>query len=393
MTTETEIVLKVIKKVDPPSLYGNIIAVLTHTFYYVRENEKVRDVADDLKNIPGVFAIGVVDESLRAVGVLPIQSFLSQMARPYAHELLSKRPISELMREVKSFSWDKNILTVAEKLDEQIQEIQNNYFLLHNEDKTYLGVFTSKDLLIHLYNNFKKDLNLATSIQKSVVKDISTEKTQVIHLLGSSTMAKGVGGDFYSFRQYETGRWALSLADVSGKGMGASLVTTILGGMFNIFDFTRGIKPFLLNLNSYILATFAMEKYLTGAFLDFNEKTGELIFYDMGHAYIYIFRKGKFLKSNPNNPFIGFLEDIDPKGQKITLEKEDLVVIISDGIPEQQNAFGAEYGQERFEKFVQERWDKPLEEIRDDLLDNHKNFRKDHPRGDDITMLLMRFHP
>jgi sigma-B regulation protein RsbU (phosphoserine phosphatase) len=106
--------------------------------------------------------------------------------------------------------------------------------------------------------------------------------------LSYSKAQKGVGGDFIYHRTLAKDRQFVALCDVSGKGVAASMVTTLLWGIMETYDFTRGLKAFLRDLNQAVIKAFHLEKYLTGLFLVYNPKTQQVKIADMGHSLAFL---------------------------------------------------------------------------------------------------------
>jgi sigma-B regulation protein RsbU (phosphoserine phosphatase) len=387
---EFQKVQTILGEYKPPATYGSVIASIASNFHFIHENAAVAEVSKALKGQDSIYALGVVDDSGRAWGVVIKSEMKEQLSKPYGNEILGKRPIKVLAKNARSFPWQKNILTVATKIDNEVHQQGNSYFLLHDENQEFAGLFTTKDMLIYLYNNTKNDISLASRIQSAIVPEKLESHLEDIEVLGMGTMAKGVGGDFCVSKMTGPGRYIFAVCDVSGKGIAASLVTTIIGGMFEAYDFKRGLKGFIQTLNDYVLKTFNMEKYLTGVFGEIDLHSGTLSYYDMGHSYLSIFRPGSIFKPQPSNPFLGFMNTIEPKGKKVKLEENDLIIAFTDGIPEQSNGIGEEYGLQKFDDIVNLHLNDPLHRIKDAILEDHKNFRGDQPKGDDLTLLMFR---
>ena len=65
-------------------------------------------------------------------------------------------------------------------------------------------------------------------------------------------MAKGVGGDFYMLKEVRNRVWFGGLCDVSGKGMAASLLTSVLSGFINNYDYRKRLVNFAEDLNGHL---------------------------------------------------------------------------------------------------------------------------------------------
>jgi sigma-B regulation protein RsbU (phosphoserine phosphatase) len=211
--------------------------------------------------------------------------------------------------------------------------------------------------------------------------------------IAGSRMAKGVGGDYYTIKKFSESKWVISLCDVSGKGVSAALVTSLLGGLFSIYNFNSGLTEFIKKMNEYVLNSFNMEKYLTGVFMKFDEETGKVKLFDMGHSFIYVYRdKGlyKFKTSDDNVP-IGFIPEISPKGNQFTLKAGDILFAVTDGITEQTDSEGNEYGMSKILSIIEKNKNDNFENIISEMQKDIDNFRGYHPQHDDMTMLVLQY--
>jgi sigma-B regulation protein RsbU (phosphoserine phosphatase) len=135
-----------------------------------------------------------------------------------------------------------------------------------------------------------------------------------------------------------------------------------------------------------------MEKYLTGFFMIYDHKARMLRIADMGHAHTLFLRRGKILslKKTQGNLPIGVEVEINPAIFDIPVESGDALLIYSDGICEQDNPDGEEFGEKRIVALTKwaEKNGKKLSEILPKALDD---FRLHTPQRDDMTFLLFRF--
>lgn len=377
--------------VDPLArIHEAMIATLVNQRHGVDSETKIKDFSESLKSRPEVWAVGVLDANGSARGILVTTVVQERLSRPFAHDILDRRPVTELMVPSTTFPWDKNISAVADELADEVSKTANHYYLVSDAQGQFAGIFSAKDLLIHQFNAHREDLEMAVSIQQAVVPEVFHQDLAQYEIHATSCMAKGVGGDFLSVRPEGEGRWLLSVCDVSGKGVAASLVTAALGGMFASYDPQRGLASFVSRLNSFILNTFQMEKYLTGVFGDLDESTGRLSFCDMGHSYFGRIRKGRIEHFASTNPFVGFVPGLEVQVQEMTLEPGDLVYIYTDGYAEQKNIRGDEWGIEAMEALLVENANRSLAELASLAGSAVDAFRGEAPRGDDEAILLLR---
>ena len=89
---------------------------------------------------------------------------------------------------------------------------------------------------------------------------------------------------------------------------------------------------------------------------------------------------------------LGIMEDIDVITSHEVLNQGDTVLITSDGVIENQNVDGENYGIEQFEKFLETRRDSSAEELVNSIIEEIELFAKDTEPGDDRTILAFRIN-
>ncbi len=366
------------------------IGRLANQFYYVSSDATAKELIEDLKHLGDVWAVGVVNRKGEGLGIITVSQFQAKMSLPFAYDVLGRHKVLSMMEPTKTFSWDKHVLSIAEKLEEEAEQPKNSYYLLKNANGMFAGIFSSKDLLISMFKAYRQDMKLAINIQAEMLPEVNFLEKPGLQIHAFCKMAKGVGGDFYAFKEYAPARWAIMLCDVSGKGAAASLVTTALGGMFSLYDFEQGMKPFILQVNDFILKTFRQERYLTGIFLTFSEHDRKLTLYDMGHRHFRLLRGDKSYELTSENPFLGFVPNLDPQPRLGVLHPGDTIALFSDGFAEQQDTKGREFGLDRLEKILAGGRKEELPQVVENLRSAVKAFRGDQPRGDDQCLLMLR---
>jgi len=371
--------------------YGETILKLARNRWYVETNCNLLDLADDMTRFPTIQAVAVVNNGI-VIGIIARQELFDMLGRPFGREIVSKETVERVATLMEPISSDMNIISVAEDIRNFDDPTGVRYFPLKNPDGEFAGIFSTQDLLLYLSDITRKDILLARAVQTRLVKESVTFDQPGFEVITSSVQAKGVGGDFCWINGYAPGHWLMTVCDVSGKGMAASLVTCALWGSLVSFDLRRGLSRLLKDLNQFLLRTFEMEKFVTGVFVDYDENTGSMLLADMGHGYAYLFRDGRLLKMRtPDRSFpLGIYEKLDPELYKYDLLPGDLLILMTDGIIEQVNSSGENYGLGRVKKVLDLNRALPLEELRQKLLDDFHGFRTGSPLHDDITFLLLR---
>ncbi len=373
-------------------LSGEVIGKISSGRCYTYEDTYVDDLAGVLLDRKEIPAIAVVDREMNILGIIVRIKLFDTLSKPFGRDLYKNKPVTDIMEPVESIKSTRNIFVLAEQYDSIINNHDVLYFALQDEEKKYCGIFSTRDVLVYLSELTMKDITLAKNLQLSIVKEERTYNSEDLEIIAATKMAKGIGGDFYSARKYSDTNWMITLCDVSGKGISASLISVTLSGMFNIYDFNNGVAPFITSVNDYIINSFESGKFVTGVFIDFNEKTGDMDIYDMGHSYLYIYsnKRAERIESPRENIPLGIAPGIEPVCRKLVLKPNELVITISDGIEEQTNLDGEEYTVSRFMNVLIKNIKHGSEKLRKTVFSQIKEFRNGQALQDDMTYVVLK---
>lgn len=213
----------------------------------------------------------------------------------------------------------------------------------------------------------------------------------------SALMAEGVGGDYYFVREYEPGLWFLCLCDISGKGTAAAIITAVLAGFMDSALFASPLAETVLRLNELIRDTFRAERYLTGVFIKVDEATGEGEYCDMGHSLAYVARDGRVtaLSEVAANPPLGMVSLDRIAANALVLGADDTLLVVSDGITEQENRRGESFSLETVAENLRAHpsGEAGLVRAKVAILEAFYAFKRDMPQRDDVSVLLARRVP
>ncbi len=370
---------------------GSMIGSITSSNYYTFMDTPIIDVADNLLHREDIYAVGVLDNNYRPMGVLDRRYLFDIVGKPFGRDLSVRKPIGEVTIQTKSFNYTSNIFSVSESLGEILYSGEIEYYLLNDHDHRFMGIFSTRDMLIYLSRMMRKDIEIARHLQLSIVPEKTMNENSNIAIIGSSLMAKGVGGDYYSFNKFNDNSWIISICDVSAKGIGASLLTSIIDGMTSIYDFSRPVKELIISLNEYIFNNFDRDKFITGAFTILNEKTGQVMMYDLGHSHVYMLRDNKIvkIKSSKENIPLGIIGEYKPEPVSFTLKKGEMLILLTDGMVEEINSSGIPFGIEKTAKIIFQNRNSGLDILQQKLLGELITHRGSLPQHDDITLVMV----
>lgn len=248
------------------------------------------------------------------------------------------------------------ILTVYNK-------IQGNNSGFTESDQRLLSIIAAQSAQVvenaRLYEEEKalqfvrRELELAAEIQKKMLPSSSPEINNYI-LSGRNLTAQTVGGDYYDFIQIDERRWAFCLGDISGKGLPASLL------MSNLQAILRGqtlhlSEPSIIlkNANHLLYSSTSPEKFAT-LFLGIIDIESHLLSYCCaGHEYPFLIKsKGSHTRLKSGGVPLAVLDNQEFTSDTIQLEKGDCLFVYSDGITDNMDTDGEQFGEERLNKLL-----------------------------------------
>jgi len=250
-------------------------------------------------------------------------------------------------------------------------------------------------------HRLEEELTLARSIQVALLTEALPE-VKGWELWAGNVPSRRVSGDFYKVvdRETEDGtELVLLLADVSGKGMAASLLTAALeamaAGLLDLGDEGRAPETICERLSRLLYRRTPPSKYATGFLGLVEAATGRLRYTSAGHNPVLLVRQESSaaepveLLGSTGQP-LGLLPDTRFSVAETTLAVGDLLVLYSDGITEAANPGGEEYGLERLRRVCLASREEPLGDLARTIEDDLARFADDEPFADDRTVVMVR---
>ena len=200
-----------------------------------------------------------------------------------------------------------------------------------------------------------------------------------------------VGGDLYDFHLTPDGHLIFLIGDVSGKGMGASL---LMSGFINsaraLYDARHVPGELASRLGRILNATQVSGSFITGFLGSLDLASGELEYVNAGHPAACLVREGRLSELESTGIPFGVLPDFKYTSARAQLAPGDLLAIFSDGLPEAQQ--GEEFFDfERLFAVLREQGDvADLEAARRNVIARVDAFLNGAPRTDDITLVMVR---
>ena len=239
----------------------------------------------------------------------------------------------------------------------------------------------------------EQEVQLARKIQVGLLPDrLPDLETYELH--GGTVPSQGVSGDFYEILERSESECVLVIADVSGKGISASLLTASLEALLaGALD--AGLSPHAAcdRVSRSLFERTPAAKYATAILAVLEPSTGSLTFTNAGHNPALVVSPGGAVRElTASGPPIGLLPEPTFSEQVVTLEPGDLLVLYTDGITEAADPEDEEFGLERLTELCVARRDGPLDALATDLNEALERFARGVAFADDRTLVLLRRH-
>jgi sigma-B regulation protein RsbU (phosphoserine phosphatase) len=236
----------------------------------------------------------------------------------------------------------------------------------------------------------EQEINIARDIQQALLPRDFREFPH-LDVSGCNFPCLAVGGDYFDVFPIAEGRTAFLLADVSGKGLGAAIVTTMLQGALS--GMTLGTDPARVfnHVNRFLCDHSEVGRYAT-MFFGILDTDGHLEFINAGHPSPMLIRQNAVEEAFTEGSYpVGLVPDAMYTAACLKLQPGDTLVLFSDGVTEAMDPDEQLFGVPRLKEVLEKNISTELEEIQKTVLESVENFARGARQADDLTLLLVRY--
>ena len=233
------------------------------------------------------------------------------------------------------------------------------------------------------------ELALAEEAQRSLLP-LHLPVFEPFTMRAHSRPTRQVGGDFYDFIKLENGDLAGVLADVSGKGVSAALLSSFAQGALNAeFGVTRNLEDVLARLNKLLCQRTPASRFVT-MFVFVLSPDGSGRFLSAGHNPAYIYRAGSRVEELESDGVpVGAFLFAKWKASTFQLDPGDILMVYSDGLTEAENPEQDMFGEERVRLLMTDTGAQGAIALEQSLLHAVDEFTRGAPQNDDLTFFLL----
>jgi serine phosphatase RsbU (regulator of sigma subunit)/pSer/pThr/pTyr-binding forkhead associated (FHA) protein len=239
---------------------------------------------------------------------------------------------------------------------------------------------------------FEQEVAVARRIQVALLP-AETPEVAGLEVYGGNIPSRGVSGDYYQVvERPETNEVAVIIADVSGKGIGASLLTAYVDALVNAY-LGENLEPAEIfnRISPQMNAKTPVESFATAFLGIFSVDTGKLRYASAGHDPTLLVRSNDDVELlMPTGMPLGLMPEAVYTSTETSLEVGDSLVLYTDGITEAANPEQEEFGRERLIEVCGEHRSEPPKELARSIEKVVDTFVDGVPYHDDRTLVIVR---
>jgi serine phosphatase RsbU (regulator of sigma subunit) len=233
----------------------------------------------------------------------------------------------------------------------------------------------------------KEDLMNAKIIQQNILSHIQQANNLSFYIEYRPLFE--VGGDIYDIYPRNDGTTRIFLADATGHGVVASLITMLIKAEYEKLKNTD-IKPneIFKSINDTFYKTYsALNMYFTGIIIDIDPGKGRIAYSSAGHPVQYLIRNGGLITLSRSGRAVGIFEEINSKTIEIAYMPGDKILLFTDGLFEEFDVHYKEFGENRLQEIIADNHLKSAKDIVNTIIEHVIGFVGDAPYNDDITAI------
>ena len=262
------------------------------------------------------------------------------------------------------------------------------------------SAFALYNAIIYSMANEKKrldhDLEIARDIQR-ILLPAEAPAINGFQISGLNVPARQVSGDYFDYIQVDEKRLGVAIADVSGKGVPASLIMAICRSVLRA-EAARNPSPadVLRKVNRQLYPDIKEDMFISMAYLILDHQRDGVTLARAGHDAPLLYKRASQSVTPLKSP--GMVVGIDSGNVfdrlttdfAVPLERDDCLVLYTDGVTEALNSAGDEFGLDRMIQSVRASASDGAQTIVKRIIEDVRNFTGSFPQNDDITLIAIR---
>ncbi len=237
------------------------------------------------------------------------------------------------------------------------------------------------------------DLSVARTVQRGLLPR-GAPSIENFEIAGWNESAQQTGGDYYDWHSLPDGRYAISLADVAGHGVGPALITAACRALSRVTsDSSDTVGELLTRLNASIVSNVQTDRFITYVAVILDPAAREMAVASAGHAPMFFYDPSleRVEVWEADDVPLGVLDSTDyPAGRQRECQRGDCLILVSDGLLDWRDGEGSSYGAERVVESILRHVHRPAEIFIEALVEDVKAFASGVPQTDDVSAVVIK---
>jgi sigma-B regulation protein RsbU (phosphoserine phosphatase) len=238
----------------------------------------------------------------------------------------------------------------------------------------------------------ENEIEIARQVQSQLFPQ-TLPKVPGLELAAICRPARSVSGDYYDFIATENNCVGIALADISGKGIFASLLMASLQAALRsqaAFDGNCGTAELVRRLNRHLFRNTSDDRYATFFYGVYDADAKTFTYTNAGHLAPFFIHGSKVDELSDGGTVVGLFEDFPYTQRTIQVEPGSLFVLFSDGLTEPENVYGEEFGNNRLREEVLRNRTMPAQRLAENLIGAAELWAGSPEQADDMTVVIAR---
>jgi hypothetical protein len=235
------------------------------------------------------------------------------------------------------------------------------------------------------------EISLAQSIQQSLLPK-ATYNENGIEIAGVTVPATEVGGDYYDCISLPDGQIAIIVADVSGHGVGAGILSAMTkSALYLSLKHHTAPSDVLNDINTTLFQITEKQMFVTCAYVVFNPSSLKAVYATAGHSPLlhHQISGNTLTELRTPNLALGMQQGTVYSEETVSLNRGDALFLFTDGYVEAANPKGDHFGLEKLKELIYTTHRPSAEKLSASLVASVREFTVTHHLKDDITMVVM----
>ncbi len=240
----------------------------------------------------------------------------------------------------------------------------------------------------------RRDLAMAAEVQRRLLPP-QAPRSAAATFAAFTLPARSIGGDYYDFLDLGGDDIGIAVADVSGKGISAALVMSVVQASLRVISSYRNasLSQLAAQMNRFLYQSTGANKYATFFYAQVENRGRRLRYVNAGHNPPCLVRRGngapEIIELCSGGTVLGLFPEIEFQEAEIDLRAGDLLVAFTDGVTEALNPSGEEFGEQRLKDVLRAVVGAPADVISTRLADTMRAWIGAAEQHDDLTVVVV----